>query len=591
MRLDTKSRRVRQKLANAEWEMSVCLLAMVRSSGFRKLGYATISEYGEKVLNLSGKKLAWLLGTAHALEHLPLLSEAFREGKVGWGKVRALQSLATPETEHQWLDFALVNSTAEVSKRVAMSPTQWKKHRALAASLRKEPMVTSVAVQEVLSETEGEPVEGDGRGNFRVKAAGDEGRISREDVLVTEASTVVSTAPMRTSGGEHRPALSPLQSRSEGRKSVPEQSSTEHSSESLDTASHCTSLKPGLPEKIRVVVEFTPDQFALYEAAEQRVRAQAGKRIPRAELVTRMAERVLDSSTARARAKHQVLIHTCDNCRSAWYETSQGLHPVGPEILENALGNSEPLRIEPLEQNSGKTGQTEQRKSRRDSATINCKPSNVRPSEQRLEATKDDEPRKVVTTPNPKPVKVNPLNHNSADPENNSRVGAKNLPGKKLRQHSNDEGDFVSKIPEKNDKVDSQTEDVGFLDRTLGEELSRNPLGDDSRVNSTPRPGHLSYGREYIPNATLRTVFARAGNCCERCGSRSALLEVHHVKPVSEGGGNKVEDLRLYCRACHSLHHQRDIEEKPTWQRARQAAISAALISRKGISIPQESDP
>ena len=536
VRLDTKSRRVRQKLANAEWEMSVCLLAMVRSSGFRKLGYATISEYGEKVLNLSGKKLAWLLGTAHALEHLPLLSEAFREGKVGWGKVRALQSLATPETEHQWLDFALVNSTAEVSKRVAMSPTQWKKHRALAASLRKEPMVTSVAVQEVLSETEGEPVEGDGRGDFRIKTAGEEGRISIEDVLVTEASTVVSAAPMKTSGGEHRPALSPLQSRSEGRKSVPEQSSTEQSSESLDTASYSKSLKPGLPGKIRLVIEFTPDQFALYEAAEQRVRAQAGKRIPRAELFTRMAERVLDSGTARARAKHQVLIHTCDNCRSAWYETSQGVYPVGPEVLDNALGNSEPLRIEPLEQNSGKTGQTEQRKSRRDSATINSKPSNLRPPEQRLEATKGDE-------------------------------------------------------PEKNDRVDSQTENVGLLVRALREEQSRNPLGDGSRVDSIPRPGRLFSGREYIPNATLRTVFARAGNCCERCGARGALLEVHHVTPVSEGGGNKAEDLRLYCRACHSLHHQKDLEEKPNWQRARQAAISVVSVSRGGISVRPESDP
>ncbi len=526
MRLDTKSRRVRQKLAKAEWEMSVCLLAMVRSSGFRKLGYATISEYGEKVLNLSGKKLAWLLGTAHALEHLPLLSEAFREGKVGWGKVRALQSLATPETERQWLDFALTNSTAEVSKRVAMSPTQWKKHRALAASLQKEPIVTAVAVQEILS-----GVEGDGQG----KAAGEEGPVQREDVPAIKATTVVSPTSRKTSDREHQPTLS-LQSQIEEGKTAPEQPSTEQSSESVDIPSYSASLKPGLPGKIRLVIEFTPDQFALYEAAEQRVRAQAGKRISRAELVTRMAERVLDSGSARARAKHQVLIHTCDNCRGAWYETSQGVHPVRPEVLEKAMGNSEPLRIETLEQNSGKTGQTEQRKSRRDSATINSKPSNLRPPEQRLEATKGDE-------------------------------------------------------PEKNDRVDSPTENVGLLVRALREEQSRNPLGYGSRVDSIPRSGRLFSGREYIPNATLRTVFARAGNCCERCGARSALLEVHHVTPVSEGGGNKAEDLRLYCRACHSLNHQRDLEEKPTWRRARQAAIAAALISGKGISIPRESDP
>jgi hypothetical protein len=38
--IDQTSRRIRADLAGAEWKMGVCLLALVRTSGFRTLGYA-----------------------------------------------------------------------------------------------------------------------------------------------------------------------------------------------------------------------------------------------------------------------------------------------------------------------------------------------------------------------------------------------------------------------------------------------------------------------------------------------------------------------------------------------------------------------
>lgn len=47
-----------------------------------------------------------------------------------------------------------------------------------------------------------------------------------------------------------------------------------------------------------------------------------------------------------------------------------------------------------------------------------------------------------------------------------------------------------------------------------------------------------------------RTVFARAGNKCERCGSRHAL-EIDHVKPRALGSTDDGENLRVLCRACN----------------------------------------
>jgi hypothetical protein len=122
-RLDQTSRRIRTELGGAEWKMGLCLLASVRRRSFRTLGYSTISEYAEKALHLSGKKVSCLLGAAKALEHLPLLSEAFRNGQIGWGKLRAIQGLVTPETEQQWLTYALNHRTDQVVHKAATSPT------------------------------------------------------------------------------------------------------------------------------------------------------------------------------------------------------------------------------------------------------------------------------------------------------------------------------------------------------------------------------------------------------------------------------------------------------------------------------------
>ena len=428
--LDKTSRRIRKSLADSEWKMSLCLLAMVRSGGFRELGYATISEYGERALNLSGKKLAWLLGAARALEYLPILSQAFREGRIGWGKVRALQSLATPETEQQWLEFALENSTEAVARKVSMSPTHWKRHRALEASLRKESVVSREAVKEVLQE---EPRSG---------------RLLEVRSSAEESQSVQPQAKLEEAFGEG-----------------PEEGG---------------SRLPTAPQKIRVVVELTPGQFALYEAAEARVRAQAGKRLARADGITRMAEIVLDQGTARARARHQVLIHTCENCQNAWYETGEGVVPASPEVLEEALVKSTPLRVESLG-------------------------TEAIPSE-------------------PQDRESTPLGRERPNP-----------PGE---------------LP--------------------GETTSASP-----RHHATS-----STGRSHIPNSTLRALFARAGNSCERCGARGVPLDVHHIKPVCEGGGNTLQELRLYCRACHTLHHRKDLEEKPSWGRAREAAMNSPRAER-----------
>jgi 5-methylcytosine-specific restriction endonuclease McrA len=77
------------------------------------------------------------------------------------------------------------------------------------------------------------------------------------------------------------------------------------------------------------------------------------------------------------------------------------------------------------------------------------------------------------------------------------------------------------------------------------------------------RPRSLST-RKHIPSATRRQVWQNANGSCEytdqqsgrRCESRHQL-ELEHIQPVAFGGGNKITNLKLFCKA-HNLHAARE---------------------------------
>ena len=50
-------------------------------------------------------------------------------------------------------------------------------------------------------------------------------------------------------------------------------------------------------------------------------------------------------------------------------------------------------------------------------------------------------------------------------------------------------------------------------------------------------------------------TFAEQGRRCGKCGKAGAL-EVHHVKPLKEGGTNDPSNLQVLCRDCHIGAHR-----------------------------------
>lgn len=190
----------------------------------------------------------------------------------------------------------------------------------------------------------------------------------------------------------------------------------------------------GGPKYVRVVVDFTVDEFVEYERAENCIRSKLRRRARRAVVVLEMARRAVAGASEEARIRSQVVVHTDPSLERAWYETDRGILPVPTEALEQALAQGE-----------------------------------------------------------------------------------------------------ISLVPET---------------RTNAEKVS------------------LGKSAQGIGRQTLRALMARSGGRCEVC-SRTGLLQIHHRKARSRGGGHELENLEFRCLDCHDFVHEEDYRSEPTWRNAR----------------------
>lgn len=60
--------------------------------------------------------------------------------------------------------------------------------------------------------------------------------------------------------------------------------------------------------------------------------------------------------------------------------------------------------------------------------------------------------------------------------------------------------------------------------------------------------------RKPIPKETQTALLKRANYQCEKC-YRSECLQMHHIKKVSQGGDDSLENLYLLCEHCHDEWH------------------------------------
>lgn len=82
------------------------------------------------------------------------------------------------------------------------------------------------------------------------------------------------------------------------------------------------------------------------------------------------------------------------------------------------------------------------------------------------------------------------------------------------------------------------------------------------RANGTGRRVNNSYATSngwVVKNSwweVREKVVLRSGNRCEARGCTGPLQEVHHIRPLSQGGLNTPSNLIGLCRDCHDKRHK-----------------------------------
>ena len=108
-----------RRRAALDWEEGTALLRAYRSGAHRHLGYASFAEYVERLFGYKPRATEEKLRVAQALESLPEMSRALRDGELSWSAARELTRVATPGTENEWLGATQNKTVRQVERLVS----------------------------------------------------------------------------------------------------------------------------------------------------------------------------------------------------------------------------------------------------------------------------------------------------------------------------------------------------------------------------------------------------------------------------------------------------------------------------------------
>ena len=111
--------RLARARAGLDFEEGEKLRVAVRARVHERLGYGSFVEYIERLFGYSPRLTLQKLRVAEALDGLPQLAAALREGNVSWSSVRELTRVATHATERDWLEASRGRTVREVEKLVS----------------------------------------------------------------------------------------------------------------------------------------------------------------------------------------------------------------------------------------------------------------------------------------------------------------------------------------------------------------------------------------------------------------------------------------------------------------------------------------
>jgi len=105
------------RINTATYELLVMIREFDERVGFLQWGLQNCAEWLAWRCDLSTTTAREKVRVAHALKHLPLISDAFSTGELSYTKVKALTRVATRDNEQPLLEFALRHTAVTVAER------------------------------------------------------------------------------------------------------------------------------------------------------------------------------------------------------------------------------------------------------------------------------------------------------------------------------------------------------------------------------------------------------------------------------------------------------------------------------------------
>ena len=102
----------------ADWRFIKLIAAMERTRGWREGGYCNLGNWLDHRCGLGPCAARERIRIGRALERLPRIDAAFRDGAISYSKVRAITRVATPETDAMLLAIAEGSSAAQLESLV-----------------------------------------------------------------------------------------------------------------------------------------------------------------------------------------------------------------------------------------------------------------------------------------------------------------------------------------------------------------------------------------------------------------------------------------------------------------------------------------
>ncbi|MHC9539480.1 MAG: HNH endonuclease [Vulcanimicrobiota bacterium] len=461
---------------------------------YREFGCSNIYHYATSHLALGEHTITEMVRTGKALEHLPLLSQAYEEGEISSTHVREITRVATPETESFWYEAAKKSTTRQIEKLVAFSP----KGGLPPAQAPKFPQAQNLSqaqlpAQAPLPSQIPFPTVADDKplpaASFDIALP----NVADDTILpAAPGDTVLPGAP---GGTVLRPAG--LKSCETGCDLESQKGSGEILQGKINAVTEPTgSATAPIKYHDKLIVELSGEEMGIVKDALDRARKESGLRDRKSLLLFIVKSFLADTQTNGRETRkppYQILLHHHLPSGLTWSDTMKGEMPVSPNVLEKALCDAEFIEV--------------------DEPDCSIQELAERPTRDLHEGEKAEGCGRECS------------GRESSGPSRDglSRV---NRLYKIYKERS--------RKPENRDKGSDGN------DKALG--------GSRRRSAKTEKT---------IPDAMRKKVLKRDGHKCQRPGcGRTYFLEVHHIELEGAGGATEEKNLCTACAFCHDLVHE-----------------------------------